>query len=329
MSVMDWSRLLRGLFRPRAGVILALGGGGARGLAHVGVLSVLEEQGIPVTGVAGTSAGALVGAMWLTLGGSDAVTRRWREFLASDFPGSLPDVRLTDSVSSRDSVLLQYARRLRRGAAVLLALGRRFLIEKEDFDTAVAFLVPDVRIEDLSRPFCAVATDFSSGAPVALRRGSLREAVAASSTVPGVVAPRTIDGRVLVDGGVVADVPVRQARLLGRRPVVAVSVGEALPDEAPGDVTVPRAIMRAGIITHAALLAEVLRDSGLTLRPAVGRIHWSEFTRFDEAVDAGRREAEAHLPSLRRAASMPDLETAPGIAEREALDAEAKGAPGR
>jgi NTE family protein len=326
---MDWIRFLRALFRPRAGVILALGGGGARGLAHIGVLSVLEEQGIPVAGIAGTSAGALVGAMWLTLGGAEAVSRRWREFLASDFPGALPDVRLTDSVSTRDNVLLQYARRLRRGAAVLLALERRFLIDREDFMKAVAFLLPDTRIEDLSVPYSAVATDFASGLAVSLRHGSLREAVAASSTVPGVVAPTRIDGSVLVDGGVVADVPVRQARALGTRPVVAVSVAEALPEEAPDDLTVPRAIMRAGIMTHAALLGEVLPESAVVLRPAVGRLHWSEFVRFDEAVAAGRREAETQLRALRRVASLPDAEPAASTPTADASGTEAKGASGR
>jgi len=281
-------------------VILALGGGGARGLSHLGVLEVLEREDIPVVGLAGTSAGALVGAMWLALGSAAAAVERWREFLASDYPDSLPDVSLSDRVSSRDNVILHYARRLRQGAAVLLALERRNLVEVADFERAVAFLLPEERLERLRLPFAAVVTDFATGEPATLVRGPLVPAVAASCAVPGVVSPFRIGSGAFVDGGVVADVPVRQAAALGRRPVVAVAVGEALADEDPADLTVPRALLRAGIMTHEALRAELLRDAGLCLRPEVGHLHWSDFRRLDEALAAGRTAAEASLAQLRR-----------------------------
>ncbi len=288
--------------RRERGLALALGGGGARGLAHVAVLGALEEQRIPVACVAGTSAGAIVGAMWLTLGSAAAVERRWREFLASDFPKSLPDVKLADDVSSRDSTLLHFARTLQRGTTAVLALGRRSLVEREDFARALAFLLPDVQIEELSRPFAAVATDFFTGQPVALRRGPLRLAVIASSSIPGVLPVCPWEGTALWDGGVVADVPVRQARELSRRPVVAVEVGDEPADDDPELVKVPRALLRAGQLTHRALRREILRDADLVLRPAVGGIHWSEFTRLEECLAAGRQAVEPVLPELARLA---------------------------
>lgn len=294
--------LLGWLFRrgPNEGVVLALGGGGARGLAHIGVLEVLEEEGIPVVAVAGTSAGAVVGAMWLALGSTQRVRQRWEEFLASDFPSQLPEVRLTEEVSSRDNLLLSFAQRLQQGALVVLALHRRGLVEVSDLDRAVAFLLPDVAIEALPRPFAAVVTDFATGEPVAVRKGSLRTAVAASSAVPAVVPPYNLDGRYVLDGGVVAEVPVVEARSLAPRPVVAVDVGD-LPDprEDPTRITVPRVLMRANLMTHARLRHALTASADLVIRPEVWGMHWSEFRRLEEAVEAGRVAARACVNRLR------------------------------
>jgi NTE family protein len=283
---------LRGHLARPEGVVLALGGGGARGLAHVGVLEVIEEAGIQVAGIAGTSAGAVVGAMWLTLGSAAAVVQRWREFVANGLMPRLPDVRLTDTVTSRDNLLLQFARRLRRSAVVALALERTSLVTHEEFEKRLAFLFPDQRIEKLRLPFAAVATDFETGRPVSLRRGQLLPAVAASSAVPAVVLPYTIDGRALTDGGTVADVPVAQAAELAPRPIVAVATGERWPEDDPETITLPRAMVRGANMTHEALRGLQLQDADLVITPDVGSLHWSEFSRHDEAVGAGRVAAE-------------------------------------
>ena len=292
--------LLRRQRRRRAsGVSLALGGGGARGAAHVGVLYELEEAGIPVMAVAGTSAGAVVGAMWLALGSARAVEDRWREFLASGLLSDLPDVRLTPSVSSHDNVLLSFARRIRRGAVVALALERRGLITPEDLDRSLAALIPDIEVGTLPRPFAAVATDLATGDPVSLRAGRLREVVAASSSVPGVIPPREIDGKALIDGGVVAEVPVAQAAQLGPYPVVAVYTGEVPRPEDPAAITVPRALARASLLAARALAARLVEAADVVIAPDVGALHWSDFARFDEALAAGRSAARAALPHLR------------------------------
>ncbi len=290
---------LRGHLSKPDGVVLALGGGGARGLAHLGVLEVIERAGVPVAGVVGTSAGAVVGAMWLMLGNADAVSRRWQEFLDAGFPRDLPDVRLTSTVTSRDNLLLHFARRLRQGAMVALALERTSLVSHEEFDRGIAFLLPDVVIERLPKPFVAVATDFDTGEPVMLRKGSLRLAVAASSAVPAVLLPYVVNGRPLIDGGTVADVPVAQARTLAPRPVLAIDVGESWPDDDPVTITLPRAMMRGADMTHRALRDLQLYGADLVIRPDVGRLHWSEFGRFEEAIAAGRAAAERVVHRLR------------------------------
>jgi NTE family protein len=296
MGLLDFFMLRSGRSH---GVTLALGGGGARGLAHIGVIETLERAGLPIAAVAGTSAGAVVGGMWAALGSIDAVERRWREFLASGLlPAALPDVRLASEVSSRDNLLLQFARRLKVGATVVLALERRSLVSREELETVIAYLLPDVQIEDLSLPFAAVLTDFASGDPVALRRGPLRRVAVASSAVPGVVPPVMVDAGTFIDGGVVADVPADQARQLGPWPVIAVDVGETIGRDDPEHLKLPRAMMRAGIMTHRALRRRCLEAADLVIAPAVGDIHWSEFARFEEAIAAGRTAATALLPEI-------------------------------
>lgn len=296
------------------GIVLALGGGGARALAHLGVLEVIEETGVRVAGIAGTSAGAVVGAMWVTHGGVAAVKARWREFLAAGFAPDLPDVRLTRTVTSRDNLLLQFARRVRQTAMVALALERTSLISHEQFEKALAFLLDDQPIERLPIPFAAVATDFQTGTPVVLRSGSLLRAVAASSAMPGALLPYTIDGYALIDGGTVADVPLAQARTLVHRPVVAVDVGETWPHEDPGAITLPRAMLRGSTMTHTALRELRLADAQLVITASVGGIHWSEFGRLEEAVAAGRAAAECAVHRMRALAMRkppPDPESTP------------------
>jgi NTE family protein len=294
----------RGHLAKPGGIVLALGGGGARGLAHVGVLAVIEEAGVPVLGVAGTSAGAVIGAMWLTLGSAAAVAQRWQEFLAAGLSPHLPDIRLTENVTSRDNLLLHFARRLKRGAIVALALGRTSLISHREFEERLAFLFPDRPIEKLRLPFAAVATDFETGEPAVLRRGPLLRAVAASSAVPAVLLPYSIDGRSLTDGGTVADVPVAQARKLAPRPVVAVDVGESWAEEDPAKITLPRAMMRGANMTHRALRELQIREAEIVIRPDVGGIHWSEFGRYQEAMAAGRAAAERAGHRLRALSMM-------------------------
>ncbi|HVN75185.1 MAG TPA: patatin-like phospholipase family protein [Thermoanaerobaculaceae bacterium] len=303
---------LFGPARRPGGVILALGGGGARGLAHVGVLEVVEESGVRVAGIAGTSAGAVVGAMWLALGNAPAVAERWAAFLAAGIAPPLPDIRLTDGVSSRDNPILQFARRVKNSAVVALALERTSLVTHEQLERAIGFLVPDVTIESLPLPFAAVTTDFDSGDPFAIRRGSLVTALAASSAIPAVVLPYALAGRSLVDGGTVADVPVAQAREIARRPVVAVEVGESWTPEDPAAITLPRAMLRGSAMTHRALREAQLDDADLVIRPEVGGAHWSEFSRFEALRAAGRAAAEAAVHRMRALALRSGAGARPG-----------------
>lgn len=182
---------------PRAGIGLALGSGAARGWAHVGVIRALEQRGIVPEVVAGCSIGAVVGAAWAAdrLDAFEAWGRSldWRRVV-----GYL-------DLSLRGGVI--------KGRRLFDFLGEELTV---------------ARIESLGRRFAAVATDLETGREVWLREGSLLDALRASVAVPGLVAPWRVDGRWLVDGGLVNPVPVSLCRALGARTVIAVDLNTAL-----------------------------------------------------------------------------------------------------
>ncbi len=214
--------------RPKIG--LALGGGGARGCAHVGILRVLEELHIPIDYIAGTSAGAIVGGMYASGMTPDEIdqalsTTDWRDALADR-------TRYKDLAYRRKEDDNRYPTvfevGLQRGHLVLpggLQSGQklRFLLQW--------YLIPVSAVHDFSRlpvPFKAVAADIETGDAVVLDHGDLAEAIRASMAVPGVFSPMEIDGKVLVDGGIADNLPVDVVRAMGADVVIAVDVGSPL-----------------------------------------------------------------------------------------------------
>lgn len=271
------------------GVVLALGGGGMRGVAHLGVLAALEEAGVEVVGIAGTSSGALLGALWLVegSGGSTDVVRR---YLASGRVRAMTDI----AGEPHGSGLRGMWKRAASGAGLLRLMMSRALLTRDDFLEHVAAFLPDCTIEELRRPFVAVATDNATGEEIHLGRGSLRLAVAASSAMPGLVPPIAWNGWRLQDGGAVAEIPVTAARRIGS-PVLAVEVSEGLPTARPDHDRVPRAMFRAAAMGWQALRCRLLADADAVLAPAVNHLHWADYRAVDEAVAAGRTAVETFL----------------------------------
>jgi NTE family protein len=268
-----------------------MGGGGARGFAHVGVLQVLDELRLPVRAIAGTSMGAVIGAMYLVHGSAAATLERWREALRD---GILPRVRSMQSIpdtEAREHPLIQVARRIRERVVISFAVNRTTVLGDDDLVPALEFLLPDVTVEDLGVPFVAVATDLTTGEELDLGRGALRKVTRASSAIPGVLPAVEIDGRRLVDGAVVAEVPVAAARRL-REPVIGIDVSMRLPPLA-GDELVLDVLMRTQMMSQNLLRARQLASCLHVLRPDVGTAVWSDWDRLEELAEAGRRAARS------------------------------------
>lgn len=306
-----------------AGIVLALGGGGARGLAQIGVLQVLADRGISVRAVAGTSIGAEIGA-----------------FVAC----GLPVAEIAEVATAFDWKLTMqlFLPDLPTGGLVSGKEILRWLKDELGEDTA---------IERLAVPYVAVATDLETGEEVVIDHGPITDAVRASISLPGTLAPHRLGKRVLVDGGVVNPVPFDVARQRFGGPVVAVAVhsgaqaweprrprrrrrewkervhqllGEAwmrgAPDlrggleaqaEALGASEAEAAVWSARLVLERTLsisgmqlvrLRAAVQPPNLTLVPDVRDIGTLEFFRAKEAIEAGRAEAEAKLEELLRLA---------------------------
>ncbi len=283
-------RRLRWRLRPP---VLALGGGGARGFAHYGVLEVLDEHRLPVRGIAGTSMGAVAGAMCLASGSAGAAIARWRRAIEDDLVPPVRPLRNRMEEGLRENPLLQAARRIRDQVVVAIAINRQTVLDDRDMARAISFLIPDMDLSELPRPFVAVATDLSDGTEIRLVSGDLRHVLRATSAIPGLLPPVTVDGRMLVDGAVVAEVPVAAARTLGW-PVVAVDVSMDVPRIGSNDLALDT-MMRTQMMTSRLVRRADLHQASVVLRPQVGYATWADWSRFDELVDAGRRSAEDYL----------------------------------
>jgi NTE family protein len=252
---------------PRVG--LALGGGAARGFAHVGVIQVLEEAGIKPDLVVGTSAGSLVAALY-----------------ASGRSGQqLQAVAMNmDEAAFADWTLPIFNRGVLRGEA----LGRYV-------NTQVAHRP----IENMALPLGIVATDLRSGEGVLFRRGDTGTAVRASSAVPAVFLPVKIGSQEFVDGGLVAPVPVRYARQMGAELVIAVDISSAPEGNPSGDPL--QVLLQTFAIMGKSINSWELRDADIVVRPSLVGMGSGDFAGKKRAIDAGRAAMQALLPRLRAA----------------------------
>jgi NTE family protein len=249
---------------------LALGGGAARGFAHIGVIKSLEAQGIVPDIVVGTSAGSLVGAMYAA-GNNGFVLQKMAlemdEAAISDW--SVPLFAKSTGVLKGEA-LQQYVNR---------TLG-------------------NAPIEKLKIPFGAVATDLNTGAPILFRRGNTGIAVRASSAVPGVFQPVRVGDHTYVDGGLVSPVPVRFAREMGADFVIAVNIS-AQPDAQAFSSSVDVVLQTFAIMGQSINQYE-LKEADVVIQPRLGTMKGNDFPGRNIAILAGEQAAAAALPELRR-----------------------------
>ena len=275
--------------RPRVGLVLS--GGGARGAAHIGVLEVLERLRVPVDCVAGTSMGAIVGALYAS--GMSAVEIQ-DTLENTDWLGTFDDQSAREDLSFRrkldDELFLVKAKPGFRDGELQLPQGaiqgqKIQLVLKELFLPAAGV----VRFDDLALPFRAIATDIVTGEPVVLAEGDLAEAVSASMAVPGIFAPVRIDGRLLVDGGVSNNLPIDVTRKLCGDVIIAVDISTPLLTEDRINSVFSVADQLANILTRRNTEEQLalLREGDVQIVPDLGDITTGQFERAAEAIPVG------------------------------------------
>jgi NTE family protein len=278
---------------------LALGGGAARGLAHIGVLKVLEQQRIPIDLIAGTSIGALVGGVYATTRSAEATERRFREFIFSEeFKRARFDF-LRESREASPQLLSSVMSLIKRGIFYSVSMAKSSFVSAEHFEHNINSILDDIQIEQTVIPFAAIAADINRGEQVVLKSGSLRRAVSASSAVPGLLPPVSIDGRTLIDGGWVAKVPVVPALLMGADLVIGVDVSREIEEQVNLRSGL-NIMVRANSISTDALKSLQCRLADTVIVPDVGRIHWADFSAVHDCVARGEEAARAGLADIRR-----------------------------
>jgi len=246
---------------------LALGGGAARGFAHIGVIKVLEAQGIVPDIIVGTSAGAVVGALYAA--GNTG-------FELQKLAHKLDESKLSDwSVPDRG------------------------VLKGEGLQQFVNDAVAQRPIEGLKKPLGVVATDLNSGESILFRTGNTGMAVRASATVPGVFKPVSINGHEYVDGGLSSLIPVRSARQMGANVVIAVDIS-ARPGNQPVRGTLD-ILLQTFTIMGQNLARYELKEADVVIRPQVGNIGSTDFVARHDSILEGEKAAQAALPQIREA----------------------------
>jgi len=289
----------RDVLRPR--VALVLSGGGARGMAQIGVLKVLEKHGIPVDFIASTSIGAIIGGLYAAGVTSTelehlVLTTNWDDLLSLLDETKRSDLFVDQKVIGERSFVAIRFQGFEPVIPPAVSSGQRFT----DFLNTQVLQAPYHAFPDfdhLKIPFRAVATDLVSGRKVVLRDGSLAEALRASATVPLLFNPIEKGGMKLIDGGLVDNIPVDLARQAGYDVVIAVNSTSGLRNEDEMSAPWQTADQIVGIMMER-LKADQLRGADVVITPDIGRHLSSDFKDIDQLIAAGEQSAEDALPRI-------------------------------
>jgi NTE family protein len=246
---------------------LALGGGAARGFAHVGVIQVLEEAGLRPSHVVGTSAGSLVAALYAS--------------------GKTPVELVRVAESMQEAEITDW----------MLPILNRGALRGEALAKYVNTQVGGKTLEQMQIPLGIVATDLGSGQAITFRRGNTGAAVRASSAVPAVFQPVRLGDREYVDGGLVSPVPVRQTREMGANLVIAVDISSDPEGNPYGDTF--QILMQTFAIMGKSINTLALKDADVVIRPALSGVKSADFSARLRAIEAGRVAMRAALPALK------------------------------
>lgn len=246
-------------------VSLVLGAGAARGFAHIGVLKVLEANGIPLSSIVGTSAGSFVGSLYA-------------------YGFSVYDLQKMSFALEKTDILD-------------VTIPDNGFIKGEKLEAYINNIVRNAPLEKMKIPFYAVAADILTGQEVVFGRGNTGKAVRASCAIPGIFRPVVIDGRMYVDGGVVSPVAVNAARRQGADIVIAVDISSESSGARPEGTI--ETILQSIDVMHARLSAAQLSRADIVIRPRVGHIGSADFSKRHEAVLEGEKAAGAALNSIK------------------------------
>ena len=278
---------------------LALGGGGARGLAHIGVLKVLDKERIKITSITGCSMGAIAGGLYSYFRSAEQV----EDFILQAIKNpkfenlgieSFNRNKVNHDKNYFDQIINYIGARIN----AMKIMGHVSYFD-EEITNEIYEMIPDVPIESLKIKFSAIATDLISGKEINFTQGSLRKAVRASSAIPGIFPPVEIDDNLLVDGSSSESVPVGRVKEIGADRVLAVDVSRCLKIVRPAK-NILDILYRTEDITSYHLSSLRLKEADLIIQPKVKQLSWADFDKVNEIIKAGETEAIDNLDKIKK-----------------------------
>ena len=274
---------------------LALGGGGARGACHIGVLRVLEDNGIIPDVIAGTSAGSMIGAMYALELNAKIVEEKYMKHIQSENFKDL-GFRYIPNSEKDDSIFSQIVKQIKNQYVLMVSSNRKSIIKNERLSKAANILFEADRFEDLKIPLFVSATDLITGNPIIYKTGNLVDAVVQSSTIPGFVEPTYQNNRMLVDGGISLPTPVTP--LIGECDfIIAVNITRGVTNQ-PEPNNIFEILNRSRDVSIGQLNKYVLEKSNFVIKPEHNNLHWSAFDQSDEFLEVGRKAALDSIENL-------------------------------
>jgi len=279
---------------------VALGGGGAKGLAHIGVLEALEENGIKPQFVAGTSIGAIIGAVYCLNGSAKGLRDRAKEMIQSE---EFRNFGLDEFYTNVEPVFERFKKELFEKFYLGRLLFKKSHIKTKAAKKLFADLFDDKTFDDFKVGFACNALDIQSGDEVVFTKGLIREAVWASCAIPGIFPPFIKDNKILVDGSVVANIPVESIKKVGAEIILSVNLSSRPKFKGEPD-TGFRINWRAQSFMKYYLNERILAFSDLVLAPEVAQFHWADFSPLEELVETGREVVAKNIKQVRSIISL-------------------------
>jgi len=259
--------------KPKIG--LALGGGGARGLAHIGVIKVLEREKIPIDYIAGTSAGALIGGIYAATKNIKKIEEISQKLNYRDFIRTFSDITLKSG----------------------LVKGRNAIKFIEKYTGKITF-------EQMKIPFRAVTTDLVTGKTYMLYKGNVAKAIRTSCSIPGLFKPLKYGNKILIDGGVTEQVPVKSVKMMGAEKTIAVNLNRKhfppkFKDKSNGKISPIANLMSAINIMIYNVAKQNVKTADIILAPEIPDIPLTKFVNGAEYIKIGEKECEKHIDKIK------------------------------
>jgi len=276
---------------------LALGGGGARGMAHIGVLEAFKEIGVEIDFIAGTSMGSIIGGAYSLDKDIQVLREKILELVKRKEISNLEKLSAPTPQEEKRILIEGLATFVKELYLWNMRAIKKWLIDISQIEILINELVQERTFEELKLPFAAVACDLNTGREVVIGEGKLKEALLASSAIPGVFSPMHKEGKILVDGAIISIAPISACREKGADFVIAVDVVEQVkPRKFANGMEI---IFQSDLITMGELNRFKLKEADFVIRPDIEEIGWAQFSATEKCIQKGNEAARAVIEEIK------------------------------